>query len=272
MSRRSNAAMTLIFLFALSSTACTHAPGHVAPPVVRIIAFDYGYVVPKTIPAGLTELRLINHGTVMHEGVLAHFLTPDARAAMFVDSIRAGDDVPTFEEDYSGPGLALPGDSTLMWTELVPGHYAVTCWYADHLSRGMAADFEVVPAENHATPPVTDLTVHMVDYNYVFEGNWSAGKHCVLVTNNGSEIHEFDPYRLEPGKTPADFTHWIETGRHGPAPARALGGSGTFPPGKRVWLPLTLTPGRHFAFCQMPARIGGKPHYQMGMVREFEVR
>jgi hypothetical protein len=93
-----------------------------------------------------------------------------------------------------------------------------------------------------------------------------------LIENHGTEAHEFDPYRLEPGRTPADFFRWIETGRHGPAPARPLGGSGTFQPGHRVWLPLTLTPGRYFAFCQMPAKIGGRAHYQLGMVREFEVR
>lgn len=94
----------------------------------------------------------------------------------------------------------------------------------------------------------------------------------VFVQNKGTEAHEFDPYRLEPGRTPADFIGWNESGHRGPAPAIALGGSGTFMPGRRVWLPLTLQPGRYFAFCEMPAKVGGQPHYRMGMVREFEVK
>jgi hypothetical protein len=39
-----------------------------------------------------------------------------------------------------------------------------------------------------------------------------------------------------------------------------------------VWLPLTLSAGRHFAFCQVPARADQQPHYRHGMVREFSVR
>jgi len=112
----------------------------------------------------------------------------------------------------------------------------------------------------------------MSEYKYQFEGPWSAGSHIVQVENAGTEVHEFDPYRLEPGKRPEDFFRWIESHRRGPPPAIALGGSGTLEPGRRVWLPLRLVPGHYFAFCQMPAKVGGQPHYRMGMVREFEVR
>ncbi|HUK63828.1 MAG TPA: hypothetical protein VLV15_10850 [Dongiaceae bacterium] len=249
-----------------------HPPATRMPPIVRILATDTGFVVPARIPAGITELRLVNVGTTIHEGVLTRFLTPDGRAAAYIESVKAGIDVPAFAEDSGGPGLALPGDSTAVWIELVPGHYAVTCWYGDHPENRGMTDFDVVPAASSARPPETDLTVGMYDFSYVFEGEWVAGRHLVTVENRGTEAHEFDPYRLEPGRTPADFFRWIETGRHGPAPARALGGSGTFQPGHRVWLPLTLTPGRYFAFCQMPAKNGGRAHYQLGMVREFEVR
>ena len=137
---------------------------------------------------------------------------------------------------------------------------------------GAIRDFEVVPSRSRARPPDSDLTVRMLDYTYQFEGRWSAGSHRVRIVNAGTEAHEFDPYRLEPGKRPDDFFRWIESGRPGPPPAKPLGGSGTFVPGRRIWLPLQLTPGRYFAFCEMPARVGGQPHYRMGMVREFEVK
>lgn len=265
-------ALRLAALALAACASCARHPDATAPPVVRIIAIDGGFVLPARIPAGITELHLVNQGTTTHEGVLEHFLTPDGHAAAFVDSVRAGVDVPAFAEDVGGPGLALPGDSTVMWTDLTPGRYAIGCWYGDHLSHGQMRDFEVVASSSRATPPTTDLTVRMTEFTYAFEGDWSAGAHRVRVVNDGAEAHEFDPYRLEPGKTPDDFFRWVETHRHGPSPARPLGGSGTFVPGRRVWLPLTLTPGRYFAFCQMPAKVGGKAHYQMGMVREFEVK
>lgn len=180
--------------------------------------------------------------------------------------------MPAFAEDFGGPGLAAPGESTAVWMDLVPGHYAVSCWYKDHVEHGEFRDFDVTPFSAHADPPATDLTVRMIEYSYTFEGRWTPGRHRVLVENVGVEEHEFDPYRLEPGKRPADFVRWLESGRPGPPPAKPLGGSGTFPPGRRIWLPLTLAPGHYFAFCQMPAQHGGQEHYQLGMLREFEIR
>src|SRR5262249_12394141 len=156
-------------------------PETARPPVVRVIATDAGFEMPARIPAGITEVRLINRGTTWHEGVFERFLTPDATASDFVDSIRAGVDVPVIGEDSGGPGLALPGDSTAVWMELRPGRYAVTCWYASHLESGAIREFEIVPSRAHAEPPSADLGVRMRDFTYDFSGVWSAGKHCVRV-------------------------------------------------------------------------------------------
>jgi hypothetical protein len=271
MIRTARRAVTVALALA-AIAGCASRPDRSVPPVVRIIATDSGFVLPGRIASGITEVRLINRGQLMHEGLFTHFLTRDGSTAAYVESVRAGIDVPTFAEDAGGPGLAAPGDSTTVWMDLVPGHYGVTCWYASHMREGQARDFDVIPSDSRAKPPTADITVRMLDYSYQFEGTWSVGNHRVLVENAGTEAHEFDPYRLEPGQTPADFIHWNESGHRGAAPAIALGGSGTFMPGHRVWLPLTLEPGRYFAFCEMPAKIGGQPHYRMGMVREFEVK
>jgi hypothetical protein len=257
----------------LSASCARHgADGSRTPPVVRIIATDSGFVVPHGVTSGIVELRLVNQGHAMHESVLEHFLRPGWTADAFVDSVLAGDDVPQGAEDDAGPGLAAPGDSTRLWMDLKPGHYAVTCWYPHHMRLHEARDLVVAPGSSQAEPPATDITVTMADFNYIFAGAWTAGQHHVLVQNGGSEEHEFDPYRLAPGRTAADFVQWVDHHREGPAPAQALGGTGTFPHGGRVWLPLTLSPGHYVAFCEMPAKIGGKPHYQMGMVREWEVK
>lgn len=170
--------------------------------MLRITANDSGFVMPERVAAGVTEIHLVNQGTTTHEGVFEHFLTPDGNGAAFAESLRAGVDVPAFAIDAGGPGLATPGDATRIWMDLKPGHYAVTCWYAGHVEHGAFSDFDIVPAESHARPPRTDLSVRMTNYTYEFGGRWSAGSHVVQVENAGTEVHEFDPYRLEPGRSP----------------------------------------------------------------------
>src|SRR5439155_13698019 len=115
----------------LAIGACGRGP--VAPQLLRIFATDGGFELPAHVPAGLTEIRLVNHGRSIHEGALVHFLTAGARASAYVDSARAGVAFPAFAEDVGGPGLAEPGDSTTVSLELLPGRYCVVCFYADHL-------------------------------------------------------------------------------------------------------------------------------------------
>ena len=40
---------------------------------------------------------------------------------------------------------------------------------------------------------------------------------------------------------------------------------------RQVWLPLTLTPGRYFMFCEVPTRGDGIPHCRHGMYQSFVV-
>src|SRR5262249_53269790 len=187
----------LTTLAALASFAGCSRPARTDyPTVVRIVATDSGFVVPAKIGSGIREVRLINRGTVMHEGLFEHFFSPDGRAAAYVESVRAGIDVPSIAEDAGGPGIAAPGDSTVVWLDLVPGPYAGGCWYANHLSHVGMQDFDVVAAPSSAKPPTADLHVLCVDFSYELGGFWSAGSHTVLVENSGTEEHEFDPYRL----------------------------------------------------------------------------
>jgi anti-sigma-K factor RskA len=52
----------------LALAGCAGKADRNAPPVVRVIATDSGFVIPARIDAGITEVRLINHGQLMHEG------------------------------------------------------------------------------------------------------------------------------------------------------------------------------------------------------------
>jgi hypothetical protein len=58
----------------------------------------------------------------------------------------------------------------------------------------------------------------------------------------------------------------------GQPPATPIGGIGDMFAGREVWIPITLSPGQYFIICQIKDSSDGRPHYQRGMFREFEVR
>jgi uncharacterized cupredoxin-like copper-binding protein len=247
-------------------------------PLMRIVSHDYGYEMPARMPAGLVHVRLVNQGPDIHEAMVIRF-TGAGSAAGYVDSVRADVDFPAFGEDMGGAGLAAPGDSTDVYLHLAPGRYAIVCWKGDHLSRGMARDFVVVAdsttagaGRGPAPDPHADLSIIMTEYSYQLSGPVSAGRHLIRVENRGAQPHEADLIRLGPGKTPHDYIAWLDGGEQGLPPAEVAGGVGDFVAGRTVWMDVTLPPGHYFIICQVPDAGDGKPHYDHGMIREFEVR
>jgi uncharacterized cupredoxin-like copper-binding protein len=228
--------------------------------------------MPSRIPAGLVHLRLVNQGPDIHEGDVILF-NQAGSAAGYVDSVRADVDFPAFALDMGGTGLTPPGDSTDVYLQLEPGRYAVVCWKGDHLRRGMAHDFVVTPDSSVTpAPPHEDLTILLTEYGYQLSGPMRAGRHLIKVENRGSQPHEADIFRPHPGKTVGDYIAWLAAGENGLPPADAVGGVGDFISGRTVWQAVTLTPGHYFLICQVPDPVRMKPHYALGMVREFEVR
>lgn len=261
---------TLLPLCAVALAACRGAPP--APPLVRIDSYDFGFQVAERIPAGLVHLRLVNQGPDIHEAMLVRFTDPAGSAARYADSVRADVDFPAFAFDIGGAGLAEPGDSNDVWMNLEPGRYAFVCWMSGHLRQGMARDLEVVAAAaSDAAPPEADIVIQMTEYGYVVTGPMTPGNHVIKVENVGHEPHEADVVRLHPGKTAEDYFDWLRSEEAGPPPAEFVGGVGDFVSGRRVWMAVDFSPGRYLVLCQVPSP-AGKDHFELGMVKEFEVR
>ena len=116
----------------------------VRAPTVTIIARDYTFEAPDTLPSGPTTFTLLNRGTVKHE-VSLMLLRPDQTIA----DIRRG---PTPEDRrnsveapigvlFAPPGQASPAQLT---TTLLPGRtYILACNLRDavdmplHFNMGM---------------------------------------------------------------------------------------------------------------------------------------
>ena len=70
----------------------------------------------------------------------------------------------------------------------------------------------------------------------------------------------------------SEYLAWLDGGEVGLPPAMPVGGVGDLLPGAEAWMRVRLEPGRYALLCQVPSTShGGRPHYKLGMVREFVV-
>ena len=109
---------------------------------------DFGYTMPKSLPAGRTTLRVVNDGKQWHEIAMLR-LAPgktldDVKA--FFGAPPAGQ--PPFEMVGGMQGLD-PGGSGYLTLDLQPGEYAGICFIPDpasgtpHVHLGMIAGVTV---------------------------------------------------------------------------------------------------------------------------------
>ena len=118
---------------------------------VDIVATDYAYVAPSSMPAGITAFRLVNHGSHPHEVQLFRF-KPGVSARTARAYLVAGN-VPDSAADESGGVLiAFPGVTAheeLLVTLVRGERYALMCQFRDapgkpqHTALGMVALLEV---------------------------------------------------------------------------------------------------------------------------------
>ena len=142
---------TVLLLPALlsSSASLLKQPGLLRH--VTIVATDYAYRIPASVPPGMTAFRFINQGTHPHEVQIFRFL-PSVTAKTARAYLAAGA-VPDSAADASGSVLiALPGVTAHeeVLVSLAPGErYGLMCEFRDapakpkHTTLGMVALLEV---------------------------------------------------------------------------------------------------------------------------------
>ena len=267
MSAAASTCLLAACLLAGTGIGCTpHGPEE--PRLLRLVATDFAFESPRTIEAGLTRVRMVNQGHAWHYALVVA-LDEGATVDTYLAAARAGADFPAGTTDVGGTGLVTPGDSSEVVLDLRPGRYALLCWYDSHLLAGMAAPLTATETSAHAVPaPASDAEVVLREFAFGLSRPFRAGPQVLHVTNAGTRPHEFDVYRLEPGRSLADFEAWNAT-RSGAPPAEPVGGVGDFVPGREVWAFLDLQPGRYFMTCEVPE--GAQSHADLGMVEEFVI-
>jgi hypothetical protein len=265
---------TLAFaLAACARPAATPA----APNVVTIVATDFAFAAPDTIPAGLTTLKLQNQGKEPHQAVLL------GAAGKTWDEVRTAlttpGPIPPWVTFPPGAGVVTGGDSSNATSRLEPGIYYLVCFIpsADgtpHVVKGMVRRLVVTAPATAATPapdPQADVVVTLADYGFSWSKPLTAGTHTIRVENAGPQMHEIGIEQLAPGKTIADYQQWVAKGMQGMGPAKPLGGVTGPGVGKVGWFTITVPPGKYILACYVPDNKDGKAHVAHGMVQEITV-
>ena len=253
-------------------------PTPAGPMVVNIVATDYAFAAPDTIPAGLTTFKMLNQGRELHQAVLvgaADKTWEELQAAMTAPGPFA-----PWLKFPGGPGVVAGGDSSNATARLAPGNYFIVCFIAGadgvmHVMKGMVRRLVVAPSAQTASAPAdpqADVVVTLSDYAFKVSAPLTAGTHTIRVENAGPQLHELTVEQLAPGKTLADVQRWIAGGGKGASPTRSLGGFEGPDVGGKGWFTITLAPGKYLFICYVPDAKDGKPHVAHGMVQEIDVK
>lgn len=247
------------------------APG---PNDVHVVAADYAYQLPDTIPAGPTRFHLENRGTELHHLVLVQLIEGKTLGDLAAVNLETGPP-PAWIRFVGGPNSPAPGSTSVGIVTLEPGSYALLCVIPSpdgklHVAKGMARALTVVPGGETRRLPAADLTMTLNDFDFVLSAPLTAGRHVIRVETAQGQPHEVFLARLEPGKTAQDLLRWIAS-MQGPPPGVAMGGATFIPGGGFNLIEVDLQPGEYALICFLPDATDGKPHFVHGMVKQLTV-
>ena len=245
-----------------------------APHEMHVVARDFAFDVPDTVPAGVTTIRLNNEGPDMH-----HFWIVKLAEGKTLDNLLAetrGDKLPEWAVSVGGPNTPAPGEqATPITLDLEPGNYAALCVIPapdgiPHVAKGMSTTFVVAPSSARAAAPKADMTLVLADYDFRFSTPLTAGRHVIDVRTEAPQAHEVLMVQLAPGKSLNDMMEWVAK-PNGPPPGKPVGGTVGIAPGRANLLEVDLQPGEYALVCFIPDHKDGKPHFMHGMMKQITV-
>jgi hypothetical protein len=250
-----------------------------APNVVNIVASDYKFDAPATIPAGVTTLHLTNTGKEPHQANLIRLDSGKTYADMMtgMKNMKPGSPPPGWVVMAGGPNAVVANGAADVTVNLAAGNYAIVCFIPDakgvpHAQKGMTHALTVTPATMPGAPePTADVTVTMSDYKWDLTTPLTSGKHTIKLTTAPGQPHEFTLFQLMPGKTAADVAKFFDGGMKGQPPAMPVGGVAGMSTGMTEYYTVDLKPGDYALVCFLPDGKDGKPHYAHGMTQTIKV-
>ena len=242
--------------------------------VVNVVAREYQYEMPDTLPSGPTLFHLTDNGEQLHHVTLIKL--KQGKTLHDFTSLPPGP-FPRWAIFMGGPNVPTPkGGQDQDIVDLSPGNYAVICLVPGpdgkpHLMNGMVKALTVIKAREKGKMPAHDLTLTLTNYKFTLSKPLTAGKHVIRIANKGSQVHEAVMFRLENGKTGKDIFNWVGGGLQGPPPAVPVGGISAESPGMSNLVPIDFAAGNYALICFVPDAGDGQPHAAHGMIYDFKV-
>lgn len=286
--RRDTLRPVSILVLALMSAACAPQADELsdkasedttAPHDMLVKARDFTFAeVPDTVPAGPTNVRLLNEGTDFHHVVLVRLEQGKTLDDLLQHLGPNHGIMPTWAVELGGPNSPLPnGGESAAVVDLAPGNYAMLCVVVgpdgkSHLEKGMTRSLVVIPNETGSTPqlPVADLVMTLTDYTFALSAPITAGRHTIRFENTASQGHEVVLAKLEPGKTAEQLVAWIMK-PEGPPPGMPVGGITGIGNGQVNFITADFTAGDYALICFYPDTKDGRPHVAHGMLKQITV-
>ena len=246
--------------------------------VVTVVAHDFAFDVPASIPSGLTTFRLVNKGKWAHHLTVMRLGAGKTAADGLAALIKAGQGVrPAWLHAVGGPNAIDAGGQAEATVNLPPGNYLAFCEVpgpdpAPHFMKGMVKGFTVTPPDRIGTLPNADLNLRMTEYDYVFSRPLTRGHHVIAVTNAGKQKHMLVITRLAPGKSNKEFLDWAYDPKGKHEPGWAASGVTEIEPGATAVMEGNFAPGKYSLVCFSPDVGDGKPHFMHGMQKEIVVK
>jgi hypothetical protein len=261
-----------------SPTAAAVAAGAPVPEVV-IVAKEYSFAGPESIPGGWTKVTLDNQGAKAHDLILFKLdqgkTMDDVMAAL--DSQEPPDWITLF-----GQSSAPAGQRRMFIANLAPGSYAMISFGNEEngppdVAQGMVKGITVTAASTaQVALPQADATIDMADFHYTVS-EIKAGKQLIQANNKGAEDHEATIFSIRDGKTIDDVRALLKLpeDQQEQQYGELLTDAGTIvvPAGQTGYAEQEFVAGRYALICFLPsASNGGKPHAELGMLQEVVVK
>jgi len=247
-----------------------------APSQLTITAADFHFQAPRTTPAGVTNIHLVNQGPDFHHVQLVRLKSGHSAAELVELFAKGAEQLPEWASFVGGPNSPAPGATSDATLDLEAGEYALVCIIPakdgiPHLMKGMFVPLTVTPSSSTAAEPVADVQLVLKDYTFDISPEIAAGKHTIRVTNSAEQPHEVFIVKLAPGKSAPDLLAWMGK-PEGPPPAMPLGGTTNLDTGESNYLTMDLTPGEYALYCFVPDATDHQPHFAHGMVKQITVK
>lgn len=266
----------------LALAAAESAIAQVSTPVVRLVAREFAFTVPKRIAPGLTRIRLVNRGKVPHYARIVRLDSAKTLSDVLAWR-RAGTRPPAWFVPVGGPAPVSPGDSADAAVVVQPGRHIVLCTYPTaggksvHLDSGMVRELIVAEApDSTAAPPnakvddlESDSEIILGEYGFSPQPTLKAGYRRFRVTNAGLYAHQVLLARLPDGVSDRAELAWFRENYVATRPGRPNGGLLEVAPRETGWFAVSLRPGKYVLICGFAD--GNVRHFDKGMSRVLDV-